>query len=568
MNISKLNPITLRKQTIGIDQTITTPFGNRIQTYCDYTASGKGLIFVEHYLQSVLTKYANTHTEDDFSGQQTGHLLHQAEMCIKDAVHAGKDDRIITCGAGATAAITKLQEILGVHFAPASRSCIMGLLEQYEGKPNECFNTFLADQRPIIFIGPYEHHSNEVTWRESLATVVEVDLNDEGNVDLTHLETLLQDPQYKNRLRIGSFSAASNVTGIRAPIEQIAVLLHQYDALACFDFAASAPYVEIDMNPPARQADEDPSIDAIFISPHKFIGGPGASGVLIFKQQLYHRELAPTVAGGGTVDYVSRNEHDFIENIETRESAGTPAILQTLRAGLAFEIKQAIGVDTIEQREHAMLDKAFKAWSTNPAIEIMGNQDPTKRIGIVSFNLRSPDGLWLHPKFVTRLLNDLFGIQTRAGCSCAGPYGHRLLNIDQAHSEIYRRAVQHGCNAIKPGWCRLGFHYTMDDPEVDFIIRSIDFVARNGHRFLAKYKVDLKSGAWIHKSDIDHLDDFSLNSALNTPAQTTSTLSANQRTEIFQQYYDHAQDQLNNLDELPNQPLPDELVDLQFFRQA
>ncbi len=568
MNLPKLSLSYLRQQTIGIDQTIETPYGDRIQTYCDYTASGRGLVFVERYIQSVLVNYANTHTEDDRTGQQTTRLFHQAESCIKSALNAGQGGRIINCGAGATAAITKLQEILGVRLAPATQAMLLGLMQQHDPVCSGQLESIINTYQPVIFIGPYEHHSNEVTWRESLATVVEVDLDDEGCIDLTLLERLLQDPQYQNRLRIGSFSAASNVTGMRSPVDQIAILLHRYNALACFDFAASAPYVEIDMNPPVQIDGDDPSIDAVYISPHKFIGGPGSSGVLVFNERIYPQEMAPTVAGGGTVDYVSQNDHDFIQEIETRESAGTPGILQTLRAALAFEIKQTIGTHTIEQREHAMLKKAFSAWSKNPAIEIMGNTDPTKRVGIVSFNLRSPDGLWLHPKFVTRLLSDLFGLQTRAGCSCAGPYGHRLLGIDQEHSQIYRRAVNQGCNAIKPGWCRLGFHYTMDDTEVDYIIQVVDFVARYGHHFLTQYEVDLPTGAWIHQQDETKLEDFSLTNALGASELKLPTLSQAERARTYQSYLDQAHTILQDLEARPNRPLSADLVDLQFFRQA
>ena len=268
--------------------------------------------------------------------------------------------------------------------------------------------------------------------------MVEVNLDSDGGIDLEHLEQLLQEPAYRGRMRIGSFSAASNVTGMRTPTHRIAALLHRHDALACFDYAASAPYVKIDMNPPPGQYDGDASLDAVYISPHKFLGGPGATGVLVFNKRIYHRELPPSVSAGGTVDYVGPDSQDFIADIEEREKAGTPGVLQILKAGLAFQIKDQLGVEAIEKREAELLQATFARWRDNPDIEILGNPDPGRRIGIVSFNVRDHRGRYLHPKFVTTLLNDLFGIQSRAGCSCAGPYGHRLLDIDHEHSERYR----------------------------------------------------------------------------------------------------------------------------------
>jgi selenocysteine lyase/cysteine desulfurase len=332
-------------------------------------------------------------------------------------------------------------------------------------------------------------------------------------VDLAHLERLLQAPEYQGRLRIGSFSAASNVTGMRSPTREIARLLHAHDTHACFDYAASAPYVEIDMNPPPDAAG-DASYDAVFLSPHKFLGGPGSSGVLVFNERLYARDLPPSVAGGGTVDYVSPDDQDFIADVEEREKAGTPGVLQTMKAALALELKGRIGVARIEAREHELLQRALQRWSAEARIEVLGNPDPSRRIGIVSFNLRDVRGRYLHPKFVTVLLNDLFGIQSRAGCSCAGPYGHRLLGIDQPTSELYRGWVRKGFQGIKPGWCRVGFHYAMDDAEADYVIDAVLFVARQGHRFLPLYDFDPATGLWAHRTHLEQHDRFSIEAAL------------------------------------------------------
>ena len=290
---------SLRAEVIGADAPVNTPFGPRLMVYADYTASGRCLGFVEKYIQNQQRIYANTHTEDDISGRSMTHLLEQAEQAIKNSVNAGPDGRIISVGSGATGAIDKLQQIIGVALPPATRENLSEMLAGALGEDADArFAAYLAQNQPVVFVGPYEHHSNEISWRQNLATVVEVNLDADGGVDLSHLECLLQDSRYQGRKRIGSFSAASNVTGMRTPVHEIASLLHHYDAIACFDYAASAPYVEINMNPPAGAYEGDASIDAVFISPHKFLGGPGSSGVLVFNERLYHRELPPTVSAG------------------------------------------------------------------------------------------------------------------------------------------------------------------------------------------------------------------------------------------------------------------------------
>ena len=305
MSRQSLDPAYLRQQIVGVDSTFETPFGERLMVYCDYTASGRCLRFVESYLQSLQRVYANTHTEDDITGRSMSQLLHEAEQAIKKSVNAGPNGRIICCGTGATGAIDKLQQIIGVALAPATRQNVQKLLDDPEsGFDSESFRKLLVARQPVVFIGPYEHHSNEISWRQSLVTTIEVRLDAAGHIDLGHLEELLQDPAYKDRMRIGSFSAASNVTGIRTDVRKIASMLHANGAIACFDFAACAPYVEIDMNPEPAGEGDDPAIDALFISPHKFLGGPGSSGVLVFNERIYHRELPPSVSAGGTVDYV------------------------------------------------------------------------------------------------------------------------------------------------------------------------------------------------------------------------------------------------------------------------
>lgn len=559
----------LRRELIGADARIETPFGERLMMYADYTASGRCLCFVENYLRELQRIYANSHTEDDISGRSMTQLLKEAEESIKASVNAGQTGRIISVGSGATGAIDKLQQLIGVSLPPATRQQLGLLLGNALGPEKlGIFNQYLGENQPVVFVGPYEHHSNEISWRENLATVVPVRLDEEGGIDLKHLEELLQNPAYRGRMRIGSFSAASNVTGIISPVHEIAALLHRYDAIACFDYAASAPYVQIDMNPPAEQYDGDASLDAIFISPHKFLGGPGSSGVLVFNERLYHRELPPTVSAGGTVDYVGPVNQDFIPHIEEREKPGTPGVLQVLKAAMVFEVKDNVTTTRIEEREQELLQKVFKHWLTNPDIEILGNQDPAKRVGIISFNIKAGENRYLHPKFVTTLLNDLFGIQSRAGCSCAGPYGHRLLGIDQETSEEYRSCVTDGYAGIKPGWARVSMHYVMDDLEVDFLLNAVDFVAAHGSQFLRLYDFDLYDGSWSKKDDPTRLKRFSLEAALEANMERTPPMSFEERQNRYNRYLEEAREMARKLarqSPLVEHKLSSELAELQFF---
>ncbi|MDJ0918656.1 MAG: aminotransferase class V-fold PLP-dependent enzyme [Woeseiaceae bacterium] len=567
--MTTLEPQYLRDQLVGIDSMISTPFGERLMVYCDYTASGRCLKFIESYLQSLQRVYANTHTEDDITGRSMSQFLHDAEQTIKDSVNAGPDGCIIACGSGATAAIHKLQQIIGVAIAPASWQTTRQILDAAGiDVESDAFQQAVREVQPIVFVGPYEHHSNELSWRHSLAETIEVRLGADGHIDLGHLRELLQDPRYQDRMRIGSFSAASNVTGLISDVYSIACLLHEHDALACFDYAASAPYVEIDMNPNPRSPGDDPSLDAIFVSPHKFVGGPGSSGVLIFNKRIYDTSLPPTVSGGGTVDYVGLTDEDFIKDIEEREKAGTPGVLQTLKAALAFNVKDRVGVEVITSREHAFTTKAIGRWEEHDCIELLGDTDPSARTGIISFNIRRPEGGYLHHKFVTALLNDLFGIQSRAGCSCAGPYGHRLLDIGEEMSSRYRDAVSEGHCGMKPGWCRVGLHWVMDDIETDYVIEAVFFVASHGRRFLELYDFDLETGTWTHRQAVDDLPRFSLDEALSDPACAATAMPTEARRNLYQQHLADAHRWLDKVPEAASEcpSLSDKnLADLQFF---
>jgi selenocysteine lyase/cysteine desulfurase len=567
MSKPSFSPEYLRQQIVGVDSTFKTPYGERLMVYCDYTASGRCLRFVESYIQGIQRIYANTHTEDDITGRSMSQLLQEAEEAIKESVNAGPNGRIIACGTGATGAIDKLQQIIGVSLPPVTRENIEKILQK-AGLSDEALQQALAEHQPVVFVGPYEHHSNEISWRQSLATTVEVQLDKDGNIDLENLESLLRDPAYEGRLKVGSFSAASNVTGIRSDVRKISSLLHAHDAIACFDFAACAPYITIDMNPEPEFDGDDPSIDAIFISPHKFLGGPGSSGVLVFNERIYHRDLPPSMSAGGTVDYVGLSSQDYISRIEEREKAGTPGVLQTLKAGLVFQIKDRIGVDIISEREHTFTKRAMMSWSKNENIEILGCPDPEKRVGIISLNVKDSRGNYLHHKLVTALLNDLFGIQSRAGCSCAGPYGHRLLNIDNTTSERYRKVVQDGYCGMKPGWCRVGLHWVMDDAEANYIIDAVHFVATYGSAFVDQYDFDLSTGTWTNKKVAEELQRFSLDDAISDTKGEPATLSKSLRSQLYDHYMTEARrwaERLHGNMADDSVELEGELGELQFF---
>lgn len=471
---------TLRNDVVGADACIDTPFGRRRITYADHLASGRPLASVEDTLRRcVLPSYANTHTEDSSTGARTSRLLHQAAAYVKSCLGGDERYKITFPGTGATGALKRLQEILGVSVPAMHRARVLASLP--------------AAERLVVFVGPYEHHSNEVTWRESLAEVVTIPLANDGQLDLAALEAALREERFRGRPKLGSFSAASNVTGLLTDVRAVAELLHAHGARAVFDYAAGGPYLDVDVRPGCPSG-----MDAVVLSPHKFLGGPGSPGVLLFHQDLY-RLTSPTTAGGGTVSYVSPGEHRFLDDIETREDAGTPGIVQRLRAALAFRVKEEVGVATIEARERELATRALATLGRHPSIELLGNT-AAPRLAVVSFLVRDAERA-LHPRFVVRLLSDLFGIQARAGCSCAGPYGHALLGIDPRTSGAYLKAVESGYEGIKPGWSRLSFHYLVDEDEFRFLLDAILFVAEHGRRFVALYAFDWRSGAWRHESD-------------------------------------------------------------------
>ena len=456
----------IRDGIIGKDTQIDTPLGKRTLTYADYTASGRSLDFIEDAIRNhVLPLYANTHTEANATGQQTTTFREQARQQIREAVNASVDDLVIFCGSGATSAINTLISQLGLRQLSTEEKA-----------------------QATVFIGPYEHHSNELPWRELGIEVIRIPESKDGGVCLVTLENQLQANQDK-RL-IGSFSAASNVTGILCDQDAITTLLHRYSALAFWDFAAAAPYVKLDMNP---SSDPARAKDAIFFSTHKFIGGPGTPGILVVKKAIIGNQT-PSHVGGGTVSFVTPEDHTFLPVGERREEGGTPSIIESIRAGLVFQLKQAVGEKTIEAREHELVQLIDKHWHQHPSIERLGHAE-AERLSITAFRIKTELG-YLHHGFVTALLNDVFGIQVRGGCSCAGPYGHQLLGIDKTESERIQVALKQGEKLVKPGWVRFNLNYFLDDAEAMFILDAIDFVAKHGTTLLPYYAYDQTSDLW------------------------------------------------------------------------
>ncbi|MEU3979160.1 aminotransferase class V-fold PLP-dependent enzyme [Streptomyces sp. NPDC026672] len=472
----------IRRGIIGEGELVDGPYGPRRVTYADWTASGCSLDFVEDHLRdAVLPRYANTHAESSGNGRRTGRLREEARRVIADAVGAGSTHHVVFCGSGSTAAIDKVVGLLGLRPSPRLTAAGARLPER---------------ERPVVFVGPYEHHSNELAWRESLADVVVIREDDTGRLDLDDLRAALE--TYAHRpLRIGCMSAASNVTGILTDTDAVAALLHRHGALSFWDFATAGPYLPIRVGESAPGRGDHK--DAVFLSPHKFVGGPQTPGVLVAHESLFAGTV-PVVPGGGTVTYVGPEGHRYTSDPVAREEGGTPAIVESVRAGLVFALKESVGPGTVRAREERAWHHVRDRWLRHPGIHVLGDTD-VPRLPVVSFLIRHGEE-HLHHHFVTALLDDLFGIQARGGCSCAGPYGHRLLGIGTARSRAYHDVIaEHGYEGVKPGWTRVSFPYFMSDAVREHIVEAVELIADAGHRLLPDYRFDARTGIWRHRAE-------------------------------------------------------------------
>ena len=478
---SKNNTITLetyfqdfRKHIVGINQEFTSPYGKKKIIYTDWTASGRLYRPIEEQLLNDFGPFvANTHTETTVSGTAMTKAYHHARNIIKRHTNASKDDVLITDGTGMTGVVNKFQRILGLKVPENLKDFII----------------VPAEKRPIVFISHMEHHSNQTSWLETIADVEIIPSCEKGLFCLDNLSLLLK--KYADRtIKIASITSCSNVTGLKTPFHEAAKLMHQHHGVCFVDFACSGPYVAIDMHP------EDPEayLDAIFFSPHKFLGGPGTSGVLIFNKKLYNN-MIPDCPGGGTVSWTNPwGEHKYIDNIEDREDGGTPGFLQVIKTALAIELKEEMGIENILQREHEIVDFVFNELNPISNIKILAGQHQN-RLGVISFFIDD-----LHFNLGVKLLNDKFGIQTRGGCSCAGTYGHFLLHVDQETSNKLVNEIAIGDLIKKPGWIRMSIHPTTTDEEIAFVCESIRDLAENHKNWALDYSYNKNTNEFVHKN--------------------------------------------------------------------
>jgi selenocysteine lyase/cysteine desulfurase len=485
-----------RREIVGVDQAFRTPFGEQRLLYADWTASGRLYAPIERQMVERFGPFvANTHSESNTSGTTMTLAYREAHRLIKQHVRAAADDVIITQGSGMTGVVNKLQRLLGLR--------IPEQLQPYCSIPPAC--------RPVVFVTHMEHHSNQTSWEETICDVEVVPPDERGLVSPAALEPLLD--EHRDRpLKIGAFTACSNVTGIRTPYHDLARVMHAHGGLCFVDFAASGPYVEIDMHPPGDPAAH---LDAIYFSPHKFLGGPGTPGVLVFNSRLYSNRV-PDQPGGGTVLWTNPwHQHTFIGDIEIREDGGTPAFLQTVKAALAIGLKDAMGVERMLAREHELVGRVMDGLSAVPRLHVLAGH-VRDRLGIFSFYLEH-----LHYNLVVRLLNDRFGIQVRGGCSCAGTYGHFLLHVDPNRSRAITEKIDHGDLSDKPGWVRMSIHPTTPDREVEYLIEAVDAVARHGEQWAADYTYSAHTNEFCHRS-LPEVDETAIRRWFEVGAPTLS----------------------------------------------
>jgi selenocysteine lyase/cysteine desulfurase len=470
-----------REQIIGQNQSFESPYGEKRIVYADWTASGRQYNTIEQRLLKDIAPYcANTHTETNVCGTAMTLAYHNARDIIKRHVNAGSTDCLISYGSGMTGVINKFQRILGLKIPEKQRA-------NFHFKPEE---------RPIVFVTHMEHHSNQTSWLETICDVEVIKPTNNGLIDLNHLTFLLE--KHKNRVtKIAAITACSNVTGIETPYHEIATMMHQANGLCFVDFACSAPYVKIDMHP-----NTEGYLDAIYFSPHKFLGGPGTSGILIFNAKLYDNKV-PDNPGGGTVKWTNPwQEHEFIDNIEDREDGGTPPFLQTIKTALCIRLKEQMGIDNILKREEELVDIIFNQLKNNPNIRILADHFQ-HRLGVVSFYIKG-----LHYNLGVKILNDRFGIQVRGGCSCAGTYGHYLLEVAQEASNILTQQISKGDLTSKPGWIRMSIHPTTTNSEVIYICHAIKALGENHDEWSKDYLYNVKTNEFYHLHFTDKTEEM------------------------------------------------------------
>lgn len=467
-----------RRNVIGTQQTFESPFGEKEIIYADWTASGRAYRPIEECIQKEIMPFVgNTHTETTITGTLMSKAYAKSKIIVKQHVHANKDDVLVFCGSGMTSAVNKLQRILGLR--------VPERIGDYMKKGGVQLDEAL---KPIVFVTHMEHYSNHISWLETIADVELISSGKNGNVDLACFRNLLEKFKHRKNI-IAAITACSNVTGIQTPYHEIAKMVHQFDGLCFVDFACSAPYIDINMHP----QEKDTHLDAVYFSPHKFLGGPGTCGVLIFNKRIY-KSTIPDQPGGGTVLYSNPwKVHEYITDIEQREDGGTPPFLQGIKVAMCVRLKEEMGVENILKREDEILHIIFERFSKMKNVEILeGNIK--KRLGVISFIVNGA-----HYNLIVKILNDRFGIQTRGGCSCAGTYGHMLMHVNKASSYEILNSIHSGDLLCKPGWIRLSVHPIMTNAEIDFIMNAIELTASHYQEWMKDYRYDRESGEYSFK---------------------------------------------------------------------
>ncbi|MDP7567231.1 MAG: aminotransferase class V-fold PLP-dependent enzyme [Flavobacteriales bacterium] len=460
-----------RENIIGREQFFTSPFGEKKIIYADWTASGRIYGPIEDKLRDEVFPFvANTHTETSTTGATMSLAFHEAMHIIKNHVGANENDILISAGAGMTMLVSKFQRILGLK-----------IHEKYQ-------DNIKIENRPIVFVTHMEHHSNQTSWIETIAEVVLIPHTKDGNVDLDGFKVLLN--EYEDReLKIAAVTSCSNVTGVFSPYFKIAEIMHKNNGLCFVDFACSAPYIDINMHPENKLQ----QLDAIYFSPHKFLGGPGSTGILVFNKDLYTNKV-PDTPGGGTVDWTNPwGEHKYVDDIEAREDGGTPAFLQTIKTALSIQLKEKMGVKNIIDREHELHEIIWEKFEKLENTHVLADNF-SDRLGIYSFYIDD-----LHFNLAVQLLNDKYGIQVRGGCSCAGTYGHMLLDVDINFSHNITDQIDEGDLSLKPGWIRMSIHPTMTDDEMHYIMNAIEDVSKNHKEIGADYTYNNQTNEFVYK---------------------------------------------------------------------